>query len=54
MSENMYRELLNILHDDITPNVKRSRASNNGNSPINSKMVTCMGLRFMGEEKSKL
>ena len=53
MSENAYRGLVNILHDDITPNLKRSRSSTNGNSSINSEMVTCMGLRFMRGEKSK-
>ena len=53
MSENAYRGLVNILHDDISPNVERSRASTNGNSPISSEMVTCMRLRFMGGEKSE-
>ena len=52
MSENAYRGLVNILHVDITPNEKQSRHST-GNSIITANMVTRMGLRFMGEEKSK-
>ena len=54
MSEDAYSGLVNILRDDITPSVKRSQASTNGNSPTNSEIVTGMGLRFMGGEKVNL
>ena len=53
MSENAYHQLVDILHDDIAPNEEKSRNSTGGNSPISAQMVTCMGIRYMGGEKTK-
>ena len=53
MSENAYNNLVNILHPDIAPNEKQSKCSTGNNGPVSAKMVTCMGLRFMGGEKIK-
>ena len=53
MSENAYHQLVDILHDDIAPNEGKSRNSTGGNIPISAQMVTCMGIRYMGGEKTK-
>ena len=53
MSESAYKNLVDILEDDITVDEKRSMASTGGNDPISKVMIACMGLRFMGGEKYK-
>ena len=53
MSVNAYCDLVNLLHDDIAPNEMKSRNSTRNNEPLTAKMVTCIGLRFMGGEKVK-
>ena len=53
MSEKSYHHLVHILYCDIPPNEQQSRKSTLGNDPVTYQMVTCMGLRLMGGEKSR-
>ena len=39
MSESAYRNLVDILEDDITVDEERSRASTGGNDPISKEML---------------
>ena len=51
MSENAFNSLVDILRQDIAPNVIKSRNSTSNNEPITKKVVTCCGLCFMGGKK---
>ena len=53
MSVNAYSNLVNILHNDIAPNEIKLRNPTSNNDPVTAKMVTCIGLQFMGGEKVK-
>ena len=53
ISEAAFMKLYDILDPDISVNKKYSRSGSSGNTPICSKTTLCVGLRFMGGEKTK-